>query len=110
MEGEELVVRIAAYLPLLVITAQVFALSRILTSRAWTLLNFGFGTFAFASGLQFFVELPVGVRLATAALGYFCIAFGLHVFRLDLHRVLLPRPKKGAEKVMTPGATQGGNP
>lgn len=96
---KELVIRIAAYIPLILITAQVVWLSRILTTRAWTLLAIGFTVFALLSGMAFFITLPISLRLAGAFLGYLCISVGLHVFRRDLVKVLtMPKKVVAAKK------------
>lgn len=89
----ETFLRLTATIPLLIITAQVVLLSRILATRAWALLAVGFTIFAVLQVLAFFITFPVWIRLAGALVGYAHIAAGLFVFRRDLLAVLSPRRK-----------------
>lgn len=80
--------RILAFLPLVVIAAQVVLLRRILNTRAWTLLVLGFVLFVVMRGALFFTTPPTWSVLVATFLGYTLIIAGFHRLRQDLLRIL----------------------
>lgn len=83
-ERTELLLRIAVFLPLLLITVQVLRLRQILRSPAWTFQAAGFVLFCIVRGIMFVWHAPVWLLLALTFLGYALISLGLRRLRLDL--------------------------
>lgn len=85
---DELIARLAVFIPLAIITLQVVLLRRMLTSSAWTMLTLGFITFAGIRGVLVFANPPEMSLIVASGIGYTLIAVGFYTLRKDLQRVL----------------------
>jgi hypothetical protein len=107
MTRQEVVLRLAFFLPLFFITYQVTMLRRVLRSRSWTSIMIGFIVFALMVGITVIVRLSTEARLVFMLLGYTLIAAGLHMLRNDIHRLreqrrlILSQDLPNERKIMT---------
>lgn len=84
-ERAELLLRIAVFLPLVLITWQVLRLRQIMRSPAWGLQAAGFVLFCIVRAISLFWHAaPVTLLVALTFLGYALISLGLRRLRLDI--------------------------
>lgn len=92
-----LLLQILAFIPLVVILAQVIMLRRILNSRAWTMIVLGFVVFVLMRGTLFFTTPPTWSLLVATFLGYALIIYGFHRLRKDLLSIMRITVNEGVQ-------------